>query len=106
MPAPSRSPNRTRIEVLNMALAKQSNASHGKELVLERVPPAAGTRGLPAGRSGLAAQVLHDRHGQDLGQGLEGRLTLLGAGRGGIAEVGVLAAGVGEGLGALLQRGH
>ena len=43
---------------------------------------------------------------QDLAQGLEVALAVLGAGRGGIAEVGVLAPRLGEGLGPLLERGH
>src|SRR5205814_1363330 len=74
-------------------------------------PP--GVRGLtwplgPAGRtaSGLAAEVLHDGQGQDLRQRLEVALALFGAGRGRIAEVGVLSARLLEGLGALLEAGH
>src|SRR6187402_1215668 len=80
MPAASRSPKRTRMRVVNIGDA--------------------------AGASGLAAEVLRDRHRQALDEALEDGVALLRGGGGGIADVAVLASGVEEGLGALLDRRH
>src|SRR5688572_32251009 len=80
MPAASRSPKRTRMRVVNIGDA--------------------------AGASGLAAEVLRDGDRQALDEALEDGVALFGGGGRRIADIGVLAAGVDEALGALLDRRH
>src|SRR5258706_14337062 len=53
----------------------------------------------------LASPELHHRQGQDPGERLEEGLALLGGGGRGVAEVGVLAPCLHEGLGAFLEGG-